>query len=135
MTVATSRHPAPAHPEPAGVDNRLVVGGAALTWRSLPTPTLPDPAAVLAHSAVHALTAARQHAVHGTELLLSTASRVDATMRAELLEAGFTVSVLDDDGVRPSVPARPRAAEPHRLWLLTSGSTGRPKRVGHTSTR
>ncbi|KAB1924829.1 AMP-binding protein [Micromonospora noduli] len=132
MTVATSRHLTPASPEPAGVDNRLVVGGAALTWRSLPTPTLPDPVAVLAHSAVHALTAARQHAVHGTELLLSTASRVDAAMRTELLAAGFTVSVLDDDGVHPSAPARPRAAEPGRLWLLTSGSTGRPKRVGHT---
>ncbi|MEU5674558.1 AMP-binding protein [Micromonospora sp. NPDC047753] len=132
MTVATSRHPTPASPEPAGVDNRLVVGGATLAWRSLPTLTLPDPAAVLARSAVHALTAARQHAVHGTELLLSTASRVDAVMRTELLEAGFTVGVLDDDGVHPSAPARPRAAEPGRLWLLTSGSTGRPKRVGHT---
>ncbi|MHA4949963.1 AMP-binding protein [Micromonospora sp. SD19] len=132
MTVATSRHSAPAPAEPAGVDNRLVVGGTALTWRSLPTPTLPDPAAVLAHSAVHALTAARQHAVHGTELLLSTASRVDAALRTELLQAGFTVGVLDDDGLHPGAPARPRAAEPGRLWLLTSGSTGRPKRVGHT---
>ncbi|GAA2186318.1 AMP-binding protein [Micromonospora lupini] len=131
MTVATPR-PAVAGPEPAGVDNRLFVGGTPLTWRTLPTPTLPDPAAVLAHSAGHALAAARQHAVHGTELLLSTASRVDATMRAELLDAGFTVTELDDDGVRPSAPARPRAAEPGRLWLLTSGSTGRPKRVGHT---
>ncbi|WP_309140773.1 AMP-binding protein, partial [Micromonospora sp. M51] len=114
------------------MDNRLVVGGTALTWRSLPTPTLPDPAAVLAHSAVHALTAARQHAVHGTELLLSTVSRVDAALRTELLAAGFTVGVLDDDGVHPSAPTRPRTAEPGRLWLLTSGSTGRPKRVGHT---
>ncbi|WP_309232302.1 AMP-binding protein [Micromonospora tarensis] len=70
--------------------------------------------------------------MHGTELLLSTVRRVDPAMRAELLEAGFTVSVLDDDGVHPSAPARPRAAEPGRLWLLTSGSTGRPKRVGHT---
>ncbi|CCH17265.1 AMP-binding protein [Micromonospora lupini] len=131
MTVATPR-PAVAGPEPAGVDNRLVVGGTPLTWRTLPTPTLSDPAAVLAHSAGHALAAARQHAVHGTELLLSTASRVDATMRAELLDAGFTVTELDDDGVRPSAPARPRTAEPGRLWLLTSGSTGRPKRVGHT---
>ncbi|RAO27197.1 hypothetical protein PSN13_06113 [Micromonospora saelicesensis] len=132
MTVTTSRHLTPAGPEPAGVDNRLVVGGTALTWRSLPTPTLPDPAAVLARSAVHALTAARQHAVHGTELLLSTVSRVDAVTRTELLTAGFTVGVLDDDGVHPSAPARPRAAEAGRLWLLTSGSTGRPKRVGHT---
>ncbi|MEV4214489.1 AMP-binding protein [Micromonospora sp. NPDC049662] len=131
MTVATP-HPATAGREPAGVDNRLVAGGAALTWRTLPTPQLPDPAAVLAHSARHALAAARQHAVHGTELLLSTASRVDATMRAELDDAGFTVTLLDDDGAHPSAPARSRVAEPGRLWLLTSGSTGRPKRVGHT---
>ncbi|PWR08147.1 acyl-CoA synthetase [Micromonospora acroterricola] len=131
MTVATPRPPV-AYPEPAGVDNRLVVGGAALTWRTLPTPALPDPAAVLARSAAHALAAARQHAVHGTELLLSTASRVDEAMRAELQDAGFTVTVLDDEGGHPSAPARPRAAEPGRLWLLTSGSTGRPKRVGHT---
>ncbi|MGW1449884.1 AMP-binding protein [Micromonospora sp. NPDC002411] len=132
MTVATAGHRTPAGPEQAGVDNRLVVGGATLTWRTLPLPVLPDPSAVLAHSAVHALTAARQHAVYGTELLLSTASRVDAAMRVELLDAGFTVSVLDDDGAHPSVPPRRRAAEPGRLWLLTSGSTGRPKRVGHT---
>ncbi|MGW4679223.1 AMP-binding protein [Micromonospora taraxaci] len=132
MTVATAGHRTPAGPEPAGVDNRLVVGGATLTWRALPLSVLPEPSAVLAHSAMHALTAARQHAVYGTELLLSTASRVDAAMRVELLDAGFTVSVLDDDGAHPSVPARPRAAEPGRLWLLTSGSTGRPKRVGHT---
>ncbi|MGA4727194.1 AMP-binding protein [Micromonospora taraxaci] len=132
MTVATAGHRTPAGPEPAGVDNRLVVGGATLTWRTLPLSVLPEPSAVLAHSAVHALTAARQHAVYGTELLLSSASRVDAAMRVELLDAGFTVSVLDDDGAHPSVPARPRAAEPGRLWLLTSGSTGRPKRVGHT---
>ncbi|MDG4808981.1 AMP-binding protein [Micromonospora sp. WMMD1120] len=132
MTVAAPRPDAVARPEPAGADNRLVVGGTAMTWRSLPTPSLPGPAAVLARSAVHALTAARQHAVYGTELLLSTVSRVDPAMRAELLEAGFTVSVLDDNGVHPSAPARPRDAEPGRLWLLTSGSTGRPKRVGHT---
>ncbi|SIN42116.1 AMP-binding protein [Micromonospora cremea] len=132
MTSATAHPRGAGYPEPAGVDNRLVVGGAALTWRALPTPALPDPAAVLAHSAGHALAAARQHAVYGTELLLSTASRVDAAMRAELLDAGFTVTVLDDDGVHPSAPPRPRAAEPGRLWLLTSGSTGRPKRVGHT---
>ncbi|MEU8219073.1 AMP-binding protein [Micromonospora taraxaci] len=132
MTVATAGHRTPAGPEPAGVDNRLVVGGATLTWRALPLPVLPEPSAVLAHSAVHALTAARQHAVYGIELLLSSASRVDAAMRTELLDAGFTVSVLDDDGAHPSVPARPRPAEPGRLWLLTSGSTGRPKRVGHT---
>ncbi|MDG4758967.1 AMP-binding protein [Micromonospora sp. WMMD710] len=132
MTVATPDPATAAHPEPAGVDNRVVVGGAALTWRTLPRPALPDPAAVLAQAAVHALAAARQHAVHGTELLLSTASRVDEAMRAELSEAGFSVTVVDDDGAHPSAPARARDADPGRLWLLTSGSTGRPKRVGHT---
>ncbi|MET8231545.1 AMP-binding protein [Micromonospora sp. NPDC005298] len=132
MTVAAPGPATAARREPAGVDNRVVLGGVALTWRELPTPALPDPAAVLAHSATHALAAARQHAVHGTELLLTTASRVDAEMRAELSEAGFTVTVLDDDGTHPSAPARARAADPGRLWLLTSGSTGRPKRVGHT---
>ncbi|MEV7330495.1 AMP-binding protein [Micromonospora sp. NPDC093244] len=132
MTVAAPGPVAATHPEPAGADNRVVVGGVALTWRELPTPALPDPAAVLAHSAAHALAAARQHAVHGTELLLTTTSRVDAEMCADLSEAGFTVTVLDHDGTHPSAPARPRAADPGRLWLLTSGSTGRPKRVGHT---
>ncbi|MFJ6166641.1 AMP-binding protein [Micromonospora orduensis] len=132
MTVATPGPAAATRPEPVGVDNRVVVGGVALTWRQLPTPALPDPAAVLAHSAAHALAAARQHVVRGTELLLSTASRVDAAMRADLSEAGFAVTVLDDDGTHPSAPARSRAADPGRLWLLTSGSTGRPKRVGHT---
>ncbi|MEU5938205.1 AMP-binding protein [Micromonospora sp. NPDC047548] len=124
MTVATST--------PAGLDNRVVVGGAARTWRVLPAPALPSPAAVLAAGSADALAAARQHAVHGTELLLSAANRVDPAMRDELREAGFALTVLDADGPSTVPPARPRPAEPGRLWLLTSGSTGRPKRVGHT---
>ncbi|WP_446213673.1 AMP-binding protein [Micromonospora sp. IBSANI012] len=124
MTVTTST--------PAGLDNRVVVGGAARTWRALPSPALPSPAAVLAAGSEDALAAARQHAEHGTELLLSTAHRVDPAMRDELREAGFAVTTLDADGPVPVPPTRPRPAESGRLWLLTSGSTGRPKRVGHT---
>ncbi|MFI7078664.1 AMP-binding protein [Micromonospora sp. NPDC049903] len=115
---------------PAGVDNRVVVGGSVLTWRDLPEPALPDPVAVLAYSARDALAAARHHAVHGTELLLASAARVDAGLRDELRAAGFTLTAAD-----PTValaPTWPRPAEPGRLWLLTSGTTGRPKRVGHT---
>ncbi|MEV4711165.1 AMP-binding protein [Micromonospora sp. NPDC049374] len=130
MSVETAPQ-APVHP--AGADNRVVVDGATLTWRDLPELTLPGPAAALSHSARYALAAARHHAVHGTELLLSTASRVDAAMRAELRDAGFAVTELGGDRTAgdATTPAA-RAAEPGRLWLLTSGSTGRPKRVGHT---
>ncbi|MDO3705897.1 AMP-binding protein [Micromonospora sp. C28SCA-DRY-2] len=156
MTVSTAR-PA-ATREPAGADNRLVVGGVAVSWRDLPELSLPEPAAVLAHSARAALAAARHHAVHGTELLLGTPGRVDPVMRAELRAAGFIVTALGDHGTRPdegvaadrddpaaggdpdgggpagggSGSGGSRPAEPGRLWLLTSGSTGRPKRVGHT---
>ncbi|WBB69907.1 AMP-binding protein [Micromonospora sp. WMMD812] len=132
MTAATSHPSAAPHPEPAGADNRIVVGGATLTWQALPELALPDPVAVLAHSARDALAAARHHAVHGTELLLSSDSRVDAALRAELRDAGFALADLAGGGPRSEPPAQPRAAEPGRLWLLTSGSTGRPKRVGHT---
>ncbi|PZF97568.1 AMP-binding protein [Micromonospora deserti] len=132
MTLATPRPSTAGQPEPAGVDNPVVVGGVTLTWRALPELTLPAPAAVLAPDARWALAAARHHAVHGTELLLTGAGRVDEAMRAELLDAGFTVTALGDSGAAHSSPARPRPAEPGRLWLLTSGSTGRPKRVGHT---
>ncbi|NGM11465.1 long-chain fatty acid--CoA ligase [Verrucosispora sp. CWR15] len=129
MSVETAA-PAPVHP--AGADNRIVVDGATLTWRDLPELTLPEPVAALAHSARYALAAARHHAVHGTELLLSTASRVDAAMRAELRDAGFAVTELDAPTAGDATAPAARAAEPGRLWLLTSGSTGRPKRVGHT---
>ncbi|MEU8300283.1 AMP-binding protein [Micromonospora sp. NPDC048909] len=132
MTVATSRAGSTAHPEPAGIDNRIVVGGTPLTWRALPELTLSAPAAVLAHGAADALAAARHHATHGTELLLSGAGRVDAALRAELRDAGFALTELVDGESRDEAPTRVRAADPGRLWLLTSGSTGRPKRVGHT---
>ncbi|BCJ57492.1 AMP-binding protein [Micromonospora endophytica] len=128
----------------AGAGNRVVVGGTSTTWRDLPELDLPPaPLAVLAHDARYALAAARHHAVHGGELLLSTPGRVDEAMRAELREAGFTVTDLGADagsvgtsggaGAAGAVtPAGFRPVEHDRLWLLTSGSTGRPKRVGHT---
>jgi acyl-CoA synthetase (AMP-forming)/AMP-acid ligase II len=115
----------------AGGDNRLIVADTALTWRTLPDATLTAPAAVLAASALQALAAARHHAVHGTELLLTTASRADDAMRRELLAAGFTLTTGEAGDIRVE-PDSPRPADPGRLWLLTSGSTGRPKRVGHT---
>ncbi|TCB93444.1 long-chain fatty acid--CoA ligase [Micromonospora zingiberis] len=126
MSVDTAR---PAVPHPAGADNRVVVDGVTLSWRDLPELTLLAPAVLLAQHARDALAAARHHAVHGTELLLTTASRVDAALREELSAAGFTVT---DAAGRGLAPARPRAPEAGRLWLLTSGTTGRPKRVGHT---
>ncbi|TDB77827.1 AMP-binding protein [Micromonospora sp. KC723] len=116
----------------AGLDNRIVVGGHVSTWRELPEPVLPSPAAVLTARPADALAAARHHAGHGTELLLASAGRVDQAMRDELREAGFTVIGPEPDGGHAAPPVRARPAEPGRLWLLTSGSTGRPKRVGHT---
>lgn len=99
MTVSAARPPVTG--EPAGADNRLVVGGVAVSWRALPELALPAPAAVLARSARAALAAARHHAVHGTELLLGTPGRVDQAMRAELRAAGFTVTALGDGGTGP----------------------------------
>jgi acyl-CoA synthetase (AMP-forming)/AMP-acid ligase II len=116
-----------------GDDNRIVVGGQALTWRTLPKlPQIPSPAAVLIGAGVDALAAVRHHAVHGTELLVATLSRVDPQMREELGESGFAV-VLASGGDSTVKPARLRRVEESgRVWLLTSGSTGRPKRIGHT---
>ncbi|MFT4085059.1 MAG: AMP-binding protein [Nocardioides sp.] len=68
------------------------------------------------------------HARAGAETLLTTAGRLDETMRAELTADGFAVMA---GGVRTE-PTATRPGEPGRLWLLTSGSTGRPKRIGHT---
>ena len=116
-----------------GDDNRIVVGGRTLTWRTLhKLPQLPSPAAVLVDNGADALAAVRHHAVHGTELLVATSARVDLNMREELAESGFAVVIAN--GQEHSVkPARlKRVEESGRVWLLTSGSTGRPKRIGHT---
>ncbi len=116
-----------------GDDNRIVVGGRTLTWRTLPKlPQIPSPASVLVDSGVDALAAVRHHAVHGTELLVATSSRVDPAMREELGESGFAVVLAsgDDSTVKPA--KLKRVEEAGRVWLLTSGSTGRPKRIGHT---
>ena len=68
------------------------------------------------------------HARTGAELLIVAASRLDASLRDELVGAGFRLTGADQtDGT-----AKPRPQAPGQLWLLTSGSTGRPKRIGHT---
>lgn len=125
-------HLRPPQPALPGDDNRIVAGGAALTWRTLPAVDLPSPVAVLAASGADALAAARRHAVSGTELVLSTPSRVDPALRDELTDAGFTVALLDGGEITVLEKGQHRTPDPGRLWLLTSGSTGRPKRVGHT---
>ncbi|MFK4083884.1 AMP-binding protein [Kribbella sp. NPDC020789] len=113
-----------------GDDNTVVVAGKGLTWRTLhKLPQLPSPAAVLVDNGADALAALRHHAVHGTELLVATSSRVDEYMREELGESGFSI-VLPDGAVTPA--RLKRVEESGRVWLLTSGSTGRPKRIGHT---
>jgi acyl-CoA synthetase (AMP-forming)/AMP-acid ligase II len=113
-----------------GDDNTVVVAGKRLTWRTLhKLPQLPSPAAVLVDNGADALAAVRHHAVHGTELLVATASRVDEHLREELGESGFSI-VLPDGEVTPA--KLKRVEESGRAWLLTSGSTGRPKRIGHT---
>jgi len=113
-----------------GDDNPVVVAGKSLTWRTLhKLPQLPSPAAVLVDNGADALAALRHHAVHGTELLVATSSRVDERMREELRESGFAI-VLPDGDVAPAKLRR--VEESGRAWLLTSGSTGRPKRIGHT---
>ncbi|HYN97893.1 MAG TPA: class I adenylate-forming enzyme family protein [Pilimelia sp.] len=113
-----------------GAGNRVVVGGAELTWADLPELGLPSPAAVLVAGGRDALAAVRTHAGRGTELLVASVTRADPALRAELREAGFALVTPADGGVEPATAARP--PEPGRLWLLTSGSTGRPKRIGHT---
>jgi acyl-CoA synthetase (AMP-forming)/AMP-acid ligase II len=116
-----------------GDDNRVVVGGKTLTWRTLhKLPQLPSPAAVLVDNGADALAAVRHHAVHGTELLVATSSRVDPGMREELGESGFAVVIANGDEHSVTPAKLKRVEESGRVWLLTSGSTGRPKRIGHT---
>ena len=122
---------APSGARPAGDSNRIVVGGAELTWEALTRLDLPSPAAVLAESGRDALAAVREHVLRGTELLVAAASRIDDGLREELRGDGFTV-VRVGAGQAPEAPTTPRDPEAGRLWLLTSGSTGRPKRIGHT---
>ena len=116
-----------------GDDNRVVVGGETLTWRTLhKLPQLPSPAAVLVDNGADALAAVRHHAVHGTELLVATSARVDLSMREELGESGFAVVIARGDEHSVTPAKLKRVEESGRVWLLTSGSTGRPKRIGHT---
>jgi acyl-CoA synthetase (AMP-forming)/AMP-acid ligase II len=116
-----------------GDDNTIVAGGKTVTWRTLhKLPQLPSPAAVLVDNGADALAAVRHHAVHGTELLVATTSRVDLSMREELAESGFAIVIAkgDEHSVEPA--KLKRVEESGRAWLLTSGSTGRPTRIGHT---
>lgn len=116
-----------------GDDNQVVVGGETLTWRTLrKLPQLPSPAAVLVDNQADALAAVRHNAVHGTELLVATSSRVDLAMRDELRESGFSIVVANADEHSVTPALLKRVEESGRVWLLTSGSTGRPKRIGHT---
>ncbi|MFI5710837.1 AMP-binding protein [Kribbella sp. NPDC051620] len=116
-----------------GDDNTVVAGGKTVTWRTLhKLPQLPSPAAVLVDNGADALAAVRHHAVHGTELLVATTSRVDLSMREELADSGFAIVIAkgDEHSVEPA--KLKRVEESGRAWLLTSGSTGRPTRIGHT---
>lgn len=116
-----------------GDDNTVVAGGKTVTWRTLhKLPQLPSPAAVLVDNGADALAAVRHHAVHGTELLVATTSRVDLSMREELAASGFAIVIAkgDEHSVEPA--KLKRVEESGRAWLLTSGSTGRPTRIGHT---
>jgi len=116
-----------------GDDNTVVVGGRTVTWRTLhKLPQLPSPAAVLVDNGADALAAVRHHAVHGTELLVATTSRVDLSMREELGESGFAVVIAQGDEQSVTPAKLKRVEESGRVWLLTSGSTGRPTRIGHT---
>lgn len=110
--------------------NRLidVATGAETTWSELPTRDVEAPVAVVVSSSFEALAWARAHARTGAEMVILAQARIEENLRAELVDAGF--SVLEQDRTTP--PSTPREPEPDRLWLLTSGSTGRPKRIGHT---
>jgi len=103
-----------------GDDNTVVVAGKSVTWRTLhKLPQLPSPAAVLVDNGADALAAVRHHAVHGTELLVATSSRVDNRMREELGESGFAI-VLPTGEVIPAKlsgsrnPAAPGCSPPAR---------------------
>lgn len=100
------------------------------TWRDLPEVELPAPAAVVVDASFDALPWVAAHARTGTELLVVASGRMEAGLRAELLERGF--NIMSGDGTHVDSPATPRPGEHGRLWLLTSGSTGRPKQIGHT---
>lgn len=116
-----------------GDDNTVVAGGRTVTWRTLhKLPQLPSPAAVLVDNGADALAAVRHHAVHGTELLVATTSRVDFDLREELGASGFAIVIAQGDEHSVEPAKLKRVEESGRAWLLTSGSTGRPTRIGHT---
>ncbi len=115
-----------------GAGNQLVDGrsGRTCTWSTLEAVAYVPPAAAVVEDSFAALPYVYTHATTGGELLVVARSRMESTLREELLESGFTVT--ERVGVEEPPEAARRPAEPGRLWLLTSGSTGRPKRIGHT---
>ncbi len=115
--------------------NRLVVDGRPTTWAELSAsgPLAAAPLAVLEDGHQAAFRAVARHADRqpdASELLIATAGRVDAELRAGLSADGF--HLVTPAGVVE--PAETREPEAGRIWILTSGSTGRPKRVPHTLT-
>ncbi len=115
--------------EPAGADNLVISAGDGRTsaWRDLPETAYAAPAAAVVPTSFDALPFVWHHARTGEELLVVAEARMEADLRAELLEAGFNLA-----GAADETASHPRAGQPDRLWLLTSGSTGRPKRIGHS---
>jgi acyl-coenzyme A synthetase/AMP-(fatty) acid ligase len=117
------------HREPAGADNLVISSGdgRSARWRDLPETAYAAPSAAVVPTGFDALSYVWHHALTGDELLVVAEARMEADLRAELLDAGFHLT-----GAAEGAATRPRAGEPDRLWLLTSGSTGRPKRIGHS---
>lgn len=115
--------------QPAGLRNWVIdaADGRAARWADLPAVTYRPPTAAVVGSGYDALPYIARHGATGDELVVVSASRMTADLRADLLEAGFELA-----GAETAAAPTSRSPEADRLWLLTSGSTGRPKRIGHT---
>lgn len=113
-----------------GAGNEVIDGatGHVTSWEDLPAIRFDAPAAVIVGSSFEALRYVYAHARTGAELLIVAQSRMEPTLRSELLAGGF--HLVSEVGVEP--PTKPRQEDSDRLWILTSGSTGRPKQIGHT---
>ncbi|HEY2790937.1 MAG TPA: AMP-binding protein [Micromonosporaceae bacterium] len=115
-----------------GADNRITVGDHGTTWVELCADSThwpgTGPIAVLADGHLDAVNTVAQHLAYGREILIASASRVDAEERAVLTAAGYALRIAG----ATTEPDGPAAADLGRVWILTSGTTGRPKRVQHT---
>lgn len=110
-------------------ENRLWASGGWHTWADLSGSRLPDRVVVLTDRQLPALQAVWTAVRQGSELLVTSPSRLDDADAHELSNDGF--AIYSDSGAERE-PSAAAAATPGRLWLTTSGSTGRPKRVAHT---